>query len=482
MRLAGKLFLSMSLIVLVLVAVAVLSLRAIDRLVDVNREIATETLPALRLAGSARDAVLGLGRLEARYLVLRDAQYAALWDERAQRAATDLDTLRGFVASRRETAYLTEALLAFREYRRLVDEERTLLGAGDRGTALRLAETRGQDLIARIESNLDALAQERHAAVVRAQASVARLEARTWTGVLVALVAAFGLALLTSAVIALRITRSVATLSAATAAVAAGSFRDPLPAGGRDEIGDLARSFNQMALRLRQMDETKQEFFARISHELRSPLTSVREGAHLLRDGIPGSLNAKQARLVQIIEQSSDRLLRLVNQLLELSRARAGLLPMTWERVDLDRLVARVLEELRPQSQEAGVTLGRECADGGNYVCMGDDERLTQVFVNLVANAIRFTPAGGSVTARLVDLGNEVEMSVEDTGIGIPASALATVFDSYHQAHHGRGGTGLGLAIVRGMVQAHGGRVTVESQEGKGSRFTVTLPRGRGAA
>jgi len=480
MRLAAKLFLSMSLIVLVLVAVAVLSLRAIDRLVDVNREIATETLPALRLAGSARDAVLGLGRLEGRYLVLRDAQYAALWDERAQRATADLDTLRGFVTSRRETTYLSEALVAFGEYRRLVDEERTLLGSGERGSALRLAETRGQELIARIESSLDALAQERHAAVVRAQASAARLEARTWTGVLVALAAAFGLALLSSAFIALRITRSVATLSAATSAVASGSFREPLPTGGRDEIGDLARSFNQMALRLRQMDETKQEFFARISHELRSPLTSIREGAHLLRDGIPGSLNAKQVRLVDIIQQSSDRLLRLVNQLLELSRARAGLLPMTWERVDLDRLAGRVLEELRPQAQEGSVTLSRE-RDDGDYVCMGDDERLTQVFVNLVANAIRFTPAGGAVTVRLVDLVHEVEVTVEDTGIGIPVSALGTIFDSYQQAHQRRGGTGLGLAIVRGLVQAHGGRVGVESHEGKGSRFAVTLPRGRTA-
>jgi signal transduction histidine kinase len=478
MRLATRLFVSTSLIVLVLVAVSVLSLRAIDRLVTVNREIATETLPALRLAGSARDAVLGLGRLEARYLVLRDAQYAALWDERATRAAADLDTLRGFVSSPREMAYLNEALAAFGEYRRLVDEERTLLGAGDRGRALRLAETRGPELIGRVESSLEALAQARNAAVVRAQASAARLESRTWTGVLVALAAAFGLALLSSAYLALRITRSVRSLSAATAAVAAGSFREPLPEDRGDEIGDLARSFNQMALRLRQMDETKQEFFARLSHELRSPLTSIREGAHLLRDGIPGSLNAKQTRLVDIIGQSSDRLLRLVNQILELSRARAGLLPMTWERVDVDRLVARVLDELRPQAEEAGVTLGRERADG-NYVCLGDDERLTQVVVNLVSNAIRFTPAGGTVTARLVDLGDQVEMVIEDTGVGIPAPALPTIFESYQQAHRDRGGTGLGLAIVRGLVQAHGGRVTVDSQEGKGSRFTVTLPRGQ---
>ncbi|MBI1737492.1 MAG: HAMP domain-containing histidine kinase [Candidatus Rokubacteria bacterium] len=481
MRLASKIFLSLSLIVLVLVAVAVLSLRAIDRLADVNREISTETVPALRLVASARDAVLALGRLEARYLVLRDAQYAALWEERASRATADLDVLRGFATSRGEAAYLADARAGFDEYRRVVAEGRTLLRAGDRQTALRLAETRGQQLIQRIETNLESLAQARHATVIRAQASAARLESRTWTGVLVALAAAVGLALLSTAVLAHRMTRSLSRLSAATSSVAAGSFREPIPVEGGDEIGDLARSFNQMAARLRQMDETKEELFARISHELRSPLTSVREAAHLLREGIPGSLNSKQARLVDIIGTSSDRLLRLVNQLLELSRIRAGLLPMVWQRVDLDRLVARVFEELRPQADEAGVALARERV-GADVTCMGDEDRLIQVVVNLVGNAIRFTSAGGAVTVRLVDAGREVEIRVEDTGVGIPAAALPTIFESYQQAHRNRGGTGLGLAIVRGMIDAHGGRITVESEEGKGSRFTIVLPRERARA
>jgi signal transduction histidine kinase len=476
MRLASKIFFSLALIILVLVAVAVLSLRAIDRLVDTNREIATETVPLLRLAASARDAALALGRLEARYLVLRDTQYAALWEERATRAAEDLELLRALTRSRSEAAYLAEARNAFDEYRRVVAEGRTLLRGGDRRTALRLAETRSQDLIQRVETNLDALTQTRHAAVVRAQASAARLESRTWTGVLVALGAAVGLALLSTAILAHRMTRSLSRLSAATAAVAAGSFRDPLPVQGSDEIGDLARSFNQMATRLRQMDETKQDFFARISHELRSPLTSVREAAHLLREGIPGSLNSKQARLVDIIGTSSDRLLKLVNQLLELSRIRAGILPMAWQRVDLERLVVRVLEEVRPQAEEAGVAL-THARVGADVTCLGDEDRLTQVVVNLVGNAIRFTPAGGSVTVRAVDAGRHVELHVEDTGIGIPAAALPTIFESYQQAHHHRGGTGLGLAIVRGMVDAHGGRVAVESEEGKGSHFIVTLPR-----
>jgi len=326
-----------------------------------------------------------------------------------------------------------------------------------------------------VEETLERLMDATYARVVSAQAEAARLEARTWTGVLLALGAAVALALVGTAVLAYRITRSLRQLSAATTAVAAGSYREPIPDAARDEIGALARSFNAMAAQLRRIDETKEEFYATLSHELRSPLTSVREAAHLLRDGVPGSLNPKQARLVTLIGHSTDRLLRLVNQMLELSRLRAGVLPLTRERVDLARVVGRAVEELRPQAEEGGLTLTRERV-GERFDVRGDEDRLVQVVVNLVANAVRFTLRGGRVTVRLVDAGPEIEVQVEDTGVGIPAAALPRIFDSWRQAHSDRGGTGLGLAVVRGVVLAHGGRVTVESQEGKGSRFTVLLP------
>src|SRR5439155_16925615 len=149
-----------------------------------------------------------------------------------------------------------------------------------------------------------------------------------WSGVLVAFGAAVGLALLGSGLIAYRLTQSLGTLSAATAAVAAGSFEEPITVESKDEVGELARSFNAMARELRRMEETKEEFLASVSHELRSPLTSMREGAHLLRDRISGPLNDQQRRLVEIIAAGSDRLLGLVNQILEVSRLRAGVLPI----------------------------------------------------------------------------------------------------------------------------------------------------------
>jgi signal transduction histidine kinase len=480
MRLASKIFLGFSLVIVVLATVGVLGLRAVGRLVSVNREISSETLPALRLAGGVRDTLLTMARLEARFVVLRDKRYAELWRESAAHARADLTRLTEFAHTGPEAARLAAARAAFEGYHTAVLAEHNRLLTMPAAVAIGPDESPARRLGEQVESELEELQQATYARVLRAQTEVARLEKRTWNGVIVALATALVLALITTAVIALRITRSLRRLSVATAAVAAGSFRDPIPVAGNDEVAVLGRSFNAMADRLRQHDEMKEEFFATLSHELRSPITSVREAGHLLADGVPGPLTPKQARLVDIVRRSTDRLLRLVNQILDASRLRAGVLPLEHVPLDLDWLVGRAMEELRPIAEEGKVTLARERV-GSRFTVQGDEDRLVQVVVNLLANAVRFTPVGGRVTVRLIDAGPECEIQVEDTGVGIPAHELPHVFESYRQAHPGKGGTGLGLAIVRGLVHAHGGRVTAESQEGKGSRFSVLLPRDRAA-
>jgi len=271
-------------------------------------------------------------------------------------------------------------------------------------------------------------------------------------------------------------TRSLHLLSLATTEIAASALRQPIAIDSRDEIGALARSFNSMASQLRQVEEAKQEFFASVSHELRSPLTSIRSAVELLQRRAADPLTEGQRRLTDIVSQSSDRLLRLANQILEMSRLRTHLTELDRQSVDLANLVGKVLEELHPQAAEMDVDL--ECErHGADFACLADEERLYQLVVNLGANAIRFTPRGGRVVVRVIDAGSELELQVEDTGVGIPTDALPTIFDAYRQAHQDRGGTGLGLAIVKGVATAHGGYVTAESREGEGSRFTVRLPR-----
>jgi len=351
-----------------------------------------------------------------------------------------------------------------------------LLRRGDPAGALRLSDTTTRELAEQVRRNLDGTMAATRSRVIASQAEAARLEAGTWTAVLIALGAAVGLALFGTAIIARRMTRSLDLLSVATAEVAANAFREPIAVESDDEIAALARSFNLMASQLRQAEEAKREFFATVSHELRSPLTSIRGAVDLLHAGDPGPLTERQVRLTGSIGQSSERLLRLANQILEMSRLRAGRVELDWKPLDLARLVDRVVEELHPQAEEAGVALEHEC-DGSDFTYLGDEERLYQLVVNLGANAIRFTPRGGRVCVRLTDASPEFELQVEDTGVGIPADALPNIFDPYRQAHRDRGGTGLGLAIVEGVAKAHRGRVTAESREGKGSRLTVILPR-----
>jgi len=460
-RLASKMFLTSALVIVVLAGVGILSLRAVDRLVSVNQEITTRTLPALHLVASVRESIALLASLEAQAAVLGDAHYQHVWAQRVGRVAEDLEHLSAYMQSPEEARRHAEAIAQFEQYR-----------AG----AQRLVDVDARVGVEQLQENLDGLMAETQTRAVARQAEAARLEAFTRAQVLGALGAALALALLGTAIIARRMTRRLRRLSIAAADVAAGAFRKPLTVSSHDEIGALTQSFNAMGSQLRRVEETRQEFFASISHEFRSPLTSIRSAAELLREGVPGPLTHKQQRLMDIISTSSGRLLLLVNEILEISRLHAGAMALDRQSLDLAKVVDRAVEELYPRAADAGVSLEFERL-GTSFPFYGDSQRLHQMVVNLGANAIRFTGPGGRVVVRVIDAGPEFELQVEDTGVGIPADALPHIFDAYRQAHRARGGTGLGLAIVRAVVDAHGGRVTVESQEGKGSRFTVLLPR-----
>ncbi|PYN29847.1 MAG: hypothetical protein DME01_29070, partial [Candidatus Rokuibacteriota bacterium] len=250
MRLASKIFLTAALVIVVLAGVGFLSLGAVSRLVSVNRDIATRTVPAVRLTASAREAIPALVRLEARAVVLGDASFASAWTERAARVAQDLDGLAAYAESEQETLHLRRARAAFAGYSRIVAQEQALLKRGDRARAVGLSETDARTRITELQENLEGLMAATYARSLGAQAEAARLETRTWTAVLVALGTAVGLALLATAIIARRITRSLARLAAATAEVETGAFREPIVVDGHDEISALTRSFNRMTTQL----------------------------------------------------------------------------------------------------------------------------------------------------------------------------------------------------------------------------------------
>ena len=306
------------------------------------------------------------------------------------------------------------------------------------------------------------------------------------TAVALALSAAVGLLL--SGAIAGPLRR----LTAAAGAVARGDLEQQVPAGSRDELGSLSRAFNDMTARLRAARQMQTDFVANVSHELRTPLTAVKGTVETLRDGAVDD-PAVRDRFLETVENETDRLIRLVNDLLILSRADSEALDLRLQRVDLARLVRTVLDRLSARAAARDLSLEIE-VDPGLPAALADPDRVEQVLVNLLDNACKYAPPGSAVTVRVgageavpvvptvpsPSNAGQVHVRVRDRGPGIPAAELPRIGERFYRADRarsrGEGGSGLGLAIARALVEAHGGRLWLESQEGRGTTATFTLP------
>ena len=223
----------------------------------------------------------------------------------------------------------------------------------------------------------------------------------------------------------------------------------------------------------------KADFFASMSHELRTPLTSIKEGTGLLLDGVGGETSDKQRRLLGILAEESNRLITLVNTLLDLSKMEAGMMAYDFEATSVDNLIKRAVAEITPLVEAKQIKL-ESSVDLALPSVKIDAERILQVLRNLLGNAVKFTPKGGQVSIAAKPSDNTVEVSVKDTGPGIPAESLTSSFEKFNQGHRSggqaRAGTGLGLAIAKSIISSHGGKIWAESQLGKGSTFIFVLP------
>jgi two-component system sensor histidine kinase BaeS len=291
-------------------------------------------------------------------------------------------------------------------------------------------------------------------------------------GLLLAGAIAAALAGLAAALLARRLTAPIARVGDAARSLAEG--RDPgrLPPEKTAELAALSDSFNDMSDQLARSREAERAVLLSVSHELRTPLTAIRGYAEGLEDG-----TVDPQTVASVVGREADRLGRLVGDLLALVKLEQGVLDIRSERVDLAEAAHEAERRLRPQATASEVTVAVQ-ADGGANGAMADADRVVQVVSNLVENAIRVTPAGGSVTVSAAP----GSITVSDTGPGIPADDLEHAFDRFHlRRRHGRGspdGAGLGLAIVRELTEAMGGSVAVESSPGAGATFTVRLPPG----
>ncbi len=226
----------------------------------------------------------------------------------------------------------------------------------------------------------------------------------------------------------------------------------------------------------KRVEDTRRDFIANVSHELRTPLASIKSVVETLQAGAIDDKAAAQDFLARA-DAEVDRLVQMVTELLELSRLESGQAPLAREPVDVQRMLEQAVERMRPQAERKSLELTLNAAPSMPSIT-GDAQRLEQTLVNLIDNAIKFTPEGGSVRVSAKSVDGAVQVDVEDTGDGISAEKLPRIFERFYKVDRARGdrGTGLGLAVVKHTVEAHGGTIRVRSQEGHGSTFTIVLP------
>jgi two-component system sensor histidine kinase VicK len=293
--------------------------------------------------------------------------------------------------------------------------------------------------------------------------------------------------------LAQQIARPLEGLADAAKSIAGGNLKVHAPAKSKiKELQGLGQTFNSMTESLRQSDEAKKAFIADVTHELRTPLTVIKGTIETLEDG---ALDDHEGRgpLLESMQRETDRLIRLVNELLVLTRADAGALQLEIRPLDLTEVVNQRCELFSDLATRQGVKLkfgDRELAPNNPMAsrripkkyALADTDRLSQVLDNLLGNAIRHSPQRSTITVRITESNDEVECSISDEGAGIPPEHLPFIFERFYRVDKSRnrkdGGTGLGLAIARALIHAQGGHISVQSVEGKGTTIIFRLPTG----
>ena len=277
------------------------------------------------------------------------------------------------------------------------------------------------------------------------------------------------------------LTTPVRRLRRAMADVAAGQYVVPedLPYRRQDEIGDLARSFSWMTEHLARLDKMKAEFISIATHELKTPINVIGGYAELVEEGLYGPVSLDQRNALDAIREQTQVLTRLVNQLLDISRLEAGGLHLQMGVVQVETLLESLQRSFTILAQQKNITLRFAVDHTVPQTIQGDSDRLRdQVLGNLLSNALKFTAESGRVMVRAWGTDRALELEVTDSGVGIPKDKVAFIFDKFFQiGEQARSkGAGLGLAIAREVVEAHGGRIWVESEQNVGTTFRITLP------
>ncbi|VEF49749.1 sensor histidine kinase [Bacillus freudenreichii] len=268
------------------------------------------------------------------------------------------------------------------------------------------------------------------------------------------------------------IIKPIGQMTTAAEQMASGKFSTRVPQGKEDELGRLADTLNYMASQVQEHEKLKNEFIASVSHDLRTPLTSVKGWAITLHSMAKDDLFREG---LEVIKNESERLSRLLGDLLDFSSLSSGRISFNFDEVNLAVLTQEVVQQLQPRAQRQGVQLTEKLKEPVIEI-KADKNRLIQVFINLLDNALKFTPPNGCITVSVEKLRTEAIIQVSDTGIGIPVDQLDFIKDKFAKGKAKGSGTGLGLAICEEIVKGHSGSLQLTSAEGQGTTVEITLP------
>ena len=477
LTLFSRLFLGYLGIFILIIAVSVYAVIELRRFNSITRSVLDSDNRVLDYQQKLKDSLLSEIRYERRFIITRDD---ALYDQFLL-FKSDFDQYLEealAIADPRAGGFLGQVRDYHQRYQEILDQEVKYLKAGRiyPHDGYKQGKERFVDgIIAELEK-LGTYSQQNTYGKIRQLAeagSNARRIAMLITG------ASLIFVITISFFITRSITRPISILKSKTRQIAQGDFEGDLNISSPPEMAELASAFNSMSQKLMDLDRMKSDFFSSMSHELRTPLTSIKEGASLLLEGVGGPLGDKQKKLLTILAEESVRLIDLVNSLLDLSKMEAGMMVYKFEPVELASLIHKAMIEVGPLVEARKIKLEARIS-AGLPVVQVDSERILQAVRNLVGNAVKFTPEGGQVTVSARGGDGALEVSVADTGPGIPEEDLTTIFEKYQQAtstgSYRFKGTGLGLALVKHIVTSHGGRVWAENELSKGSRFIFTLP------
>lgn len=465
-------------IALVLLIPLLLALNSLEQLEDTTRELRDTDFAAS----------IAIGRLRAATDDVRAAENALLFvhdDSSRRRMATHIanaDSLAGLLGAynlQRESAQIRASLAQIRE---AAAAEYAAASAGRARDAELISAGRLLPEIARInttarqtETDLRGRTAER----VDKAAAVTIDAQRTAA-------AALAIALLLALLIALWLLRSISTpvffLERGMKAVADGDLSYRLPYSGtrRDEFGRLAGSYQLMVRQLAELDKLKAEFISIASHELKTPLNVIIGYLELLREGIYDQMPPKQLEVCATMEKQAQTLTRLIRQLLDVSRFEAGGGKVDPRKVDLAHFLQHLEAAFQGLAVQRGIAFRVQRSSSLPAEVSWDEDRINEVLGNLLSNAFKFTPRDGEVTLAVDSDKSTVRITIRDSGVGIPADQLPHIFEKFYQADNQASaalkGTGLGLAIAKQIVEAHQGTITVDSTEGAGTTFLLTLP------